>query len=233
MKRILLLGLGIATASAALAQLGRGPVYKPRHPDAPKVRVDSRVRGAGDTMLSLTVLSPQHVGLTTKAQPSLFWYQSKARRTRFELTITEGKKPKPVLEMQINQLPTDGIQRLRLADYQVSLKPDVEYRWSVAMVVDEENRSRDIVASGMIKLIEMPESLKKRLANAKDDDLPFAYADEGIWYDSLEALSDLIDKMPTRKELREERAAYFMQVGLNEAARHEMIAAGQTAPSPK
>lgn len=213
----------------AMAQMSRGPIYRPPQANAPKVRVDGRVRGTDDALLTLTVLAPEHVGQTTKTQPSLFWYQSKANQTRFELTLSESKNPEPVLEVKFHSMPSDGIQRLRLADHGVTLKTGVEYRWSVAMVVDEQNRSKDIVASGVIKHVETPDSLKKRLASASDTDLPFIYADEGMWYDSLESLSDLIDREPAQRVLHEHRAVYFMQVGLNDAARHDMRLAGQNA----
>lgn len=229
MKRNLLLGLLLVGTVPVFAQMAKAPVYKPPFPDAPKVRVDGRVRGTDDALLTLTVLAPEQVGLTSKAQPSLFWYQSKSNPTRFELTITEGQKPQPLLEVQINRLPTDGIQRLRLADHNLTLTPGVEYRWSVAMILDPENRSKDIVASGGIKRINPPDSLKKRLTGAKADDLPFIYADEGMWYDSLEALSDLIEKLPTTKILHEQRAVYFMQAGLPDAARHDLKLAGKSA----
>jgi len=229
MKRNLLLGLLLSVAGPAFAQMAHGPIYKPPFLNAPKVRVDGRVRGSDEALLTLTVLAPEHVGQTTKAQPSLFWYQSKSNRTRFELTITEGKKPEPLLELQFNRIPNDGIQRLRLSDHNITLMNNVEYRWSVAMIVDEANRSKDIVASGVVKRVDPPDTLKKRLTGAPDGDLPFIYADEGMWYDSLEALSNLIDKVPTKKDLHEQRAVYFMQVGLNEAARHDLLLAGKTA----
>ena len=221
--------LTFAAVSPVRAQLTHAPIYKPPVQDAPKVRVDGRTRGTDDVLLTLTVLAPEHVGLTTKEQPTLFWYQSKAAKAKFELTISEVKSVGPLLEVKFDRVPTDGIQRLRLADHKVTLKPGVEYRWSVAILIDEESRSKDIVASGVIKRVEPGPTLKKRLTGAPDADLPFIYADEGIWYDSLETLSDLIDKQQQDKGLREARAVYFMQAGLPEAAFYEMRAAGKTA----
>lgn len=227
-RRCLVILLALASVGPARAQMARAPIYKPAFPDAPKVRVDGRVRGSDDALLTLTVLAPEHVGLTTKENPSLFWYQSKAAKTKFELTISETKSVSPLLEVRLEQVPADGIQRVRLADYRVKLKTGVEYRWSVALVMDEENRSKDIVASGVIKRVEPAKSLQSRLPGAPESELPFIYADEGIWYDSLEALSDIIDRQPQDKGLREERAVYFMQVGLHEAALHEMKEAGSS-----
>lgn len=204
--------------------------YRAPVPDAPKVRVDGHVRGTDDAVLTLTVLAPEQVGLTTKEQPSLYWFQSKAVNTRFELTIAEKNAIKPVLEAKF-KASAGGIQRVRLSDYKVSLTEGVEYRWSVAVVLDPENRSKDIVASGFIKRVKPTEKLLQRLKDAPASELPYIYADEKVWYDSLEALSELVDAKPQDAKLHEIRAVYFMQVGLHDAAMHEMQSAGTTAKS--
>ena len=211
---------GDFTGSSVRAQSAWAPIYRPPFPNAPRVRVDGISRGADDAALALTVLAPEHVGLTTKDQPSLFWFQSKAVRARFELTIVAAKEPKPLLEMQLDQPATDGIQRFRLSDHGVKLKKDVDYRWSVAVVLDPENRSRDVVASGVIRRIAPSPALVERLAKSPSDAAAI-YADEGIWYDSMEALSDTIEQQPQDKVLHEERAMFFMQVGLKDAAVYE------------
>lgn len=221
----------LATTLFASAQMAKGPTYRDPDPTGPKVRVDGRNRGTDDALLTLTVLAPERVGLTTKPQPSLFWYQSRAAKTHFELTICDRKAVTPLLEVKIATRPVDGIQRVRLSDFQVTLAPGVDYRWAVSLVIDEENRSRDVLASGMIRRTSVPPKLAERLTGAKPDDLPFIYADEGYWYDSLEALSDLIDRLPEQKVLHEHRAVYFMQAGLPEAAVFDMRTAGHTVSS--
>ena len=218
------------TASLTEVAMPKAPTYRPPMPAMPKTRVDGHVRGTDDAVLTLTVLAPEHVGLTTKEQPSLYWFQSKAVSTRFELTITEKTAVKPLLEARL-EVPSGGIQRLRLSDYKVSLAEGVEYRWSVAMVVDPENRSSDVVASGAIKRVKPTETLRRRLQGAPASDLPYIYADEGVWYDSLETLSELVDARPQDAKLHEIRAIYFMQVGLHDAAMHEMRLAGKTVES--
>jgi len=218
---LLIASLCLLTHSAS-AQMAKAPRYRPPIPGAPMVRVDGHSRGPDDVILTLTVLAPEHVGLTTKEQPSLFWYQSKAAKMRFELTIMEAKGIEPILEIKLQNAPSDGIQRLRLSDYGARLKPNVEYRWTVAMIVDPDNRSRDVVASGVIKRVDPPATLKDRLGKSSPAEVAFVYADEGIWYDSLEALSDEIENQPQNKGLHEQRAVFFIQVGLKEAALHEM-----------
>jgi hypothetical protein len=231
---LLIAGAMLAMSSSAFAVdetsgMAKAPHYRPLVPDAPKVRVGGRVRGTDDALLTLTVLAPEHVGLTTQAQPCLYWYQSKATKARFELTILERKSVNPLLEVGFQNAPENAIQSVCLAKYNIELKTGVEYRWTVSMVVDPENRSKDIIASGMIKRVEPPATLKNRLAVAGADDKPYVFADEGIWYDSLDALSKLIDGKPSDKKLHEARAVYFMQAGLPEAARHELTMAGVKA----
>jgi hypothetical protein len=215
------------------APMPKAPVYRPPQIDAAVVRVDGRVRGADDCVLTLTVLAPEHVGLTIKPQPSLFWYQSRAVRGHFQLTISRSKRIEPVLDVTLDPPATDGIRRLRLADHGVNLEEGVEYQWSVAMIVDPGNRSRDILASGVIKRVPSPSTLTTRLSHAAAVDAPYIYADEGFWYDMVETLSDQIDQQPLDKGLHQVRGIVFMQGALKEAAMYEFREAGvKGAPGP-
>lgn len=218
----------VQTLSAQNEEAPRIPVCRNPFPDAPRVRVDGFIRGTEDALLTLTVLAPERVGLTTKEQPSLYWFQSKPISSRFELTITGKTDVKPLLEARFESA-TGGIQRIRLADYDIRLREGVEYRWSVALVRDPDNRSRDLVASGVIKYIKPSEQLQKRLREVTASERPYVYADEGVWYDSLDALSELVNAQPKDTKLREIRAVYFMQAGLHDAALHELQAAGKKA----
>src|SRR5271154_4673980 len=46
------------------------------------IRVGGGSRGAVGDDISVEVLVPDQIALTTQAQPSLYWYQSKAAKTR-------------------------------------------------------------------------------------------------------------------------------------------------------
>jgi hypothetical protein len=59
-------------------------------------------RGSGDSTITLDVLAPDETGLTTQEQPSLLWYQSKPAPAKFELTLLEENKPKPLLQVKAN-----------------------------------------------------------------------------------------------------------------------------------
>ena len=172
-------------------------------------------------MPSLYVLAPNHTGLTTRGQPSLFWYQTGPASTRIEITIVEPGKPKPVLRVGADKADQGGIHRILLARYNVTLTPGVLYKWTVALSPDPANRSRDIVASDTIRRIEPDTQLKAALAGSKGLGAAAVYASNGIWYDALEAVTDEIDAAQKNKEIRLVRAAFLEQVGLKKAAASE------------
>jgi hypothetical protein len=193
-------------------------VFKPPLRGAPAVRIDGGSRGSGVSLICLNVLAPDQTGFTTQEQPSLFWYQSEPADVPFEITLIVDKQPQPVLQVKLPDAKKAGIQRLRLSDHNVKLSTGVEYEWVVALVPDPESRSKDVVASGFIKRVEPAAGLSARLANASKTELPYIYADEGIWYDALEALSNELETRPDDQSLRAEQATLLAQVGLTNAA---------------
>jgi hypothetical protein len=185
---------------------------------AASVRVTGGSRGTGEAMTTLDVLTPDEVGLTTEEQPSLFWYQSKPAKAKFELTLIQDNTPKPLVQVEMDRATGAGIQRLKLSEHNAKLAVGVEYQWVIALVTDPDNRSKDLVASGVIKRVEPAADLKQKVASAAPAALPGVYAEAGIWYDALSALSDQIDAHPDDQKLRQERSDLLRQVGLKAAA---------------
>jgi hypothetical protein len=67
--------------------------------------------------------------------------------------------------------------------------------------------------------------LKEKLAKATPETKAGIYAEAGIWYDALAALSDQIEAQPTNKALRDTRADLLQQIGLKAVAAAELSAA--------
>ena len=195
--------------------------FRPPSRGAPATRLTGGSRGSGDATITLDVLAPDETGLTTQEQPSLFWYQSKPAEAKFELTLLEENKLKPMLQVKFARSSAAGVQRIKLSEHGVKLAPNIEYQWVVALVTDPDNRSSDLVASGAIKRIEPSTELRAKVAGASPSALPGIYAEAGIWHDALETLSDLVDAKPTDKTLRQTRADLLAQVGLKAAASSE------------
>jgi hypothetical protein len=195
--------------------------YKPPLRGKPMRRIGGATRGIGDESLFVVALSPAHTGLTTTSQPSLFWYVSEPVSIRVEITINDESSVRPVLEKTLIKPAKAGIQRLELSDLNIRLLPGIEYQWFIAIVVDPEHRSKDIVDTAIIQVIERSEELSQKLAGVSGIEVPAAFAEEGIWYDALAEISDLIDKNPDDQFLREQRALLLKQAGLHTVADFE------------
>lgn len=201
---------GKKTTAASVAT----PVYKPPLRGAPGGRIGGGSRGTGREVFVLSVLAPDHSGLTTQERPSLYWYISKPTSLPVEFTIMDPETTQPMLEVRLPSPAQAGIHAVRLAEYGVRLAPDVVYRWYVAVVPDGARRSRDILAGGTIQRIQPSADVATKLNGARPEDLPSIYAEAGGWYDALAAMSDLTDQAPGDTELQRKRAALISQVGL-------------------
>jgi hypothetical protein len=188
--------------------------------------VGGGTRGIGDELITLFLLAPNHVGLTAKEQPTLYWYLSKPTNLPIEVTIIEDQAIYPLLEKQISVPIQPGINRIRLADYGISLSPGEQYRWFIAAIPAADRRSKDIIAGGFIERIEVSESLRVRLFQADQLNIPHLYAESGIWYDTIMAISELIEANPNDMNLRKQRAALLEQVGLSQVAQYEVKQSG-------
>jgi hypothetical protein len=195
-------------------------VYKPPQRGRPARTVGGATRGTSDKVPVLFVVTPDHVGRTTSAQPSLFWYidQMPDASIRIEFTLLDEESTAPLVEKYLATPKRVGIHRIRLADYGMRLVTGTEYEWSVALILDPNDRSKDIVATGSIDRVEPSERLVSRLATEGRAGAVAVYANEGLWYDAFSTLSDQIDRDPADEQPRRQRAALLRQVGLEQAA---------------
>lgn len=192
------------------------PIYVPPRRGAPLGRIGGGTRGITYELITLFVVVPDHIGLTVQEQPVLYWYLSKPVDHPVEVTIIEDQAIYPLLETRIPLPAQPGIHPVDLKDYGVSLSVNKMYRWYVAIIFDPDRRSKDIIAGGMIEHIEPSETLRAKLAQAERETIPYIYAEAGIWYDALAAISGLIDATPNDAGFRKERSALLEQVGLSE-----------------
>jgi len=213
------LGVGeVSKASAAVANESPAApeaakaaviVYKPPPRGAPRARIGGGVRGAR-AMPTPLALVPEHVGMTARSAPALYWHVDGVPddRVRIFFTLVEEGGRRPVVERELRRPKSAGIQRVRLRDYGATLRSGVVYEWSIAMVPDMGKRSHDLVALAYI------ERVPARDSAAGDAE---AEARAGLWYDAFETLSNQIAANPGAAKPRRERAELLKQVGLDAA----------------
>jgi Domain of Unknown Function (DUF928) len=205
----------------AAAQRADIVTYKPPKRGAPGGREGAGTRGL-QTLPTLAVLTPKdHTGLTVQEQPVLYWYLSQETQHPVDLILTDRQSVKPLLQTRLHPPLQPGMQLVRLADYNIRLAPGVAYKWSVSLVTDPSQHSRDIVTAGTIERIDLPDELRNQLVQADKRTSARLYATAGLWYDTIAVLSELIDAVPQDTTLRQQRAALLDQEGLTEAAAYD------------
>jgi len=187
---------------------------------APTRRVGGGSRGAGITLPMLATLAPNYVGKTLQASPSLYWALSEVVDKPLKFTLVYSDPLKygidPVLETTVDKPTKEGVQSLDLAKQGVELKPNVEYQWSMSIVMDPKQSSQDIVASGLI-MRTTKDSLPK--SATLDENNLATYEDAQLFYDAIQILSEKMAKNPNDETLKPQWTALLEKVGLKEVTK--------------
>lgn len=206
----------LTPASTIINQVSAEP-FQPKVEGAPSRRVGGGTRGtAAGEIPSLVALSTENVGKTSTAQPTLLWSVSKTIKKPFKFTFIYAEPTRasePVKEVILKDV-VDGIQAIDLASYGVTLQPNVEYEWSVSIIMGEKEGSGDISATGSIMYVPSKE-LTANIAKADEKQRPSLYQKDGYWYDAMAELSKLVAKHPEDASLRQQRATLLQQVKLD------------------
>lgn len=202
------------------------PSESPRYLPSPRatgnlVRVGGGTRSLGAGAGAPEALGPEHVGLSTHESPDLYWFLPKATPLSIEVTIVDPGAEEPVLEQAIAGPIDAGLHRVSLAEHGARLRPDVEYRWYVALVRNPGRRSADVVSGAAVRYTPAGPELGGRLAAAAPGSVAHLYAESGYWYDAFDQLSSWLAAEPGAAVLHEHRAALLDQVGLGDAATFE------------
>jgi len=198
-------------------------------PTAPGSLVYIRPRGAaggregggtrGEAATGLVALLPEdHAALTTREQPTLYWYLAESTPSRVDLIVNRGQDEKPLLEKTLPGPFSAGVHAVAFADVGVQLEPDVVYKWYVEVIPDPARRSRDSFSGGTIQRVRPSAQLVTALAQAKPTERAAVFARNGIWCDALAELSNQLAAHPNDTELQGKWAALLDQVGLNGVA---------------
>jgi hypothetical protein len=166
--------------------------YNPPSTGAPTTLTGGGTRGFGAKPLQ--VLAPRHVALTSQAQPVLYWYYSLSKQQKVQITITKEGSKQPLLQKQLDEQASAGLQSINLEAYGVTLEPGVQYRWSVALN-DAEQHSGDAIPNETAATLryQMPDS---PLAGVEQQ------AAAGYWYDALRQLIE--SRSPRTNQLLEQ-----------------------------
>ncbi|MBH0196348.1 MAG: DUF928 domain-containing protein [Nitrospira sp.] len=213
--------LSQSIASQAKPELAVKPVlYVPpkKGAPAPGLKRGGGTRGMNKSVPMISVLAPDHVGLTLLEQPVLYWFAPTKQNLSYEFTLIAETADSPAVEVKLPQPTHPGIQQIRLSDYNVKLSSGERYQWSVAVIMDPEEPSANIVAKGIIERVDRNKLEQPLPSGFSKADAPKHYAESGVWYDAVMAFSDQIQSDPGNMDLRQQRALLLEQGGLGEVA---------------
>lgn len=170
---------------------------------------------------TLISLVPNHVGLTIADQPVVYWYLSRPTQAQTLFLLLNARSLQVVRSITLPSSERAGIQSVRFKDYGLTLQSEVPYRWFVSVLIDPAMPSHDLVAGGAIERI-APEFSLGTVPAASSLDAVHFYAAQGLWYDAMSAISDLIAGAPLNDLFRQQRASLLQQVGLQEVAEWDL-----------
>lgn len=184
--------------------------YQPPRRGSPRTRSAPKIRDAV-AQPEVTSLAPARVGQTLREAPALFWYVDGVPPVGSEVvfTLVTDSQIEPVVERRLPPPTQLGIQRVRLSEWGVTLEPDVEYEWFVALVPDPEDRTQDSVGRGVVRRVGV---------GVPSQGPPGAqgFAAGSLWYDALECVSNAIEAEPDNHALRAQRNALLRRAELHD-----------------
>lgn len=194
-------------------------LYQPPHRGAPGGRVGGGTRGPASDLPLMYALVPDHVGLSSEAQPRLVWYMSKSTAYPLEFTVIDADNGvNPIIEKPLPAPPEPGVQIIQVSQYDLRLEKGKTYQWFVSLVADPDRRSRDVIAGGVIEVGELPASLAADIAKAGPTEAGRLLAQAGFWYDAMGVVSSNIQTNPSDQALHELRASLLEEVDLEVVA---------------
>lgn len=186
-------------------------------------------RGPGCTTprRSLAALLPDtNLGLVVAEQPTFFWFMPKVETSEpveleFVLSSTDSNGldiDPPLYNTRFSAKGLSGISNLTVPADRPTLEIGRDYRWSLSIICNPEDRSQDEEVSGWIRRIAPDPSLSAKLEKAAPTEYPAIYAEAGLWFDSLRYLAALRRQSNNDTTLTSDWSSLLKAVGLDQVS---------------
>ena len=193
-------------AVPALILLSQNVNFKPPDVTAPDNRQGGTHRGCQlREGLSITPLIPEtNIGLTLTESPTFFVYVSQPA-AQVEFILLNEDESEVVYETTL-KIDKAGIVGVSLSEKGKTKNIEVgkRYVWSFALACDPLERSGDYIVKGWMQRIKPQATLDSDLANPDPRAKLIAYAENGIWYETLATLAQMRRFAPDDARLKAE-----------------------------
>jgi hypothetical protein len=212
--------------------------YVPAVKDAPARRIASGSRPCLFSSIRVWLLCPaDHVGLTTRESPVIYWYLNEPTRLPVDIAVTpkSERASEPVLEITLKGPHQAGLRKLDLGaaaegGKPVKLESGRQYEVAIEVVERHAAGSANPVAFCRVERVPMSEPLTNALKASDESAAPAAFAKNGVWFDAIAALNDRIEAAKadpkTAQALRAARRKLLMAQGIIEDQAGKISEAG-------
>lgn len=174
----------------------------------------------GSSRDGLTLVLPEKygsLGLTIKAQPLLFIGITNSNIKEAYFILQEQETQEVIYETKLS-LKTNGtgIISVNLPSDAPTLEIGKTYDW----IVSSSNGS---TVNGKIKRVELDSTVSNQIENAEALEKAALYAENGIWFETLDILAELKRSQPDNEIYAREWSEFLKSVGLNDIAAMPLV----------
>ncbi|HEY9908084.1 MAG TPA: DUF928 domain-containing protein [Thermosynechococcaceae cyanobacterium] len=161
---------------------------------------------------SLLALAPtQFIGLTVNDRPTLWVYVPATTAKTLEFSLLDQEQ-NGIYQANI---PTDGtaqLVKIDLPEAVPALAVGQSYYWTAALICNPQRRTEDWLTGGWMQRQAIGERLQRQLTGATLEQRRKLYAENGLWYETVNTLVQLRRSHPSNAALK---AAWseLLQVG--------------------
>lgn len=209
--------------------------YIPPVATNPRRTIGSGSRGCSQSLtndlVTLLIPSEEYAGQTTSGHPTFFWHLSQPVSVPMRFTLVEPGVAEPLFEKQIDS-PKVGMIQLQVPKDRPELQTGRTYKWSVTLVCNTKRPSANPVFISWIERVSTPATLEPQLPStpAKNNvptqvwrDRAWSYAEAGLWYDALAAISNVQTANSNELATNDDFLALLEQVGLTQVTQQERL----------
>lgn len=193
------------------------------------------IRGNPGQLVAL--LPDTNLGLTTASHPEFFWFipRTRAQQAEFTLYTVDAKLAnQSIVHKAIFEVPsTPGVYSFKLpANANIPpLNVGQDYRWTLTLLCELNNRRRDIKVEGWVQRVVPDGSIAKQLRTADPRARVELLAKNGLWFDTLTTLAEMRCANPQDSSITANWSALLKSVKLDPIADQPLLQ--QCPPKPQ
>ncbi len=192
----------------------------------PGRRIGGGTRGCSLDPKNLVALMPDNnFGLTKEAHPNFFFYLPKTSEKTMVEFVLQDDKSNLLSETTFMTSNSTGVVNVSLPNSGSfpSLAVGKKYHWYLSIICEEDNRANDIFVDGWIERIELAPELAKKLEHSSPTERAVLYASNGLWYDALTTLAELLDTYPNDSRFTASWKQLLQSVSLDTIAQEPLL----------